>query len=34
MTTIGTITEAFNNRRERQIRSAPGVAGGHISEAT
>jgi hypothetical protein len=30
MTMIGTVTEAFNNRRERQIRSAPGVAGGHI----
>lgn len=30
MITIGTITEAFNNRRERPIRSAPGVSGGHI----
>ena len=30
MTMIGTVTEAFNNRRERPIRSAPGVAGGHI----
>lgn len=27
---IGTVTEAFNNRRERPIRSAPGVSGGHI----
>jgi hypothetical protein len=30
MTKIGTITAAFNNRRERPIRSAPGVSGGHI----
>jgi hypothetical protein len=30
MTAIGTITEASNNRRERPIRSAPGVSGGHI----
>ena len=30
MTMIGTITAAFNNRRERPIRSAPGVSGGHI----
>jgi hypothetical protein len=30
MALIGTVTEAFNNRRERPIRSAPGVSGGHI----
>lgn len=30
MTMIGTVTDAFNNRRERPIRSAPGVSGGHI----
>ena len=30
MPLIGTITEAHNNRRERPIRSAPGVSGGHI----
>ncbi len=30
MSLIGTVTEARNNRRERPIRSAPGVSGGHI----
>ena len=30
MTMIGTVTDAFSNRRERPIRSAPGVSGGHI----
>ena len=30
MSMIGTVTEALNNRRERPIRSAPGVSGGHI----
>ncbi len=30
MTMIGSVAEAFNNRRERPIRSAPGVPGGHI----
>lgn len=30
MSLIGTITDALNNRRERPIRSAPGVSGGHI----
>ncbi len=30
MALIGTVTEARNNRRERPIRSAPGVSGGHI----
>jgi len=30
MTMIGTVTAAFSNRRERPIRSASGVAGGHI----
>lgn len=30
MALIGTVTQARSNRRERAIRSAPGVSGGHI----
>ena len=30
MAMISSITEARSNRRERPIRSAPGVSGGHI----